>query len=157
MWVLCSPGVRLWFLISVCVAAGLSWCAPVGPQYFDVMEEIQEAAEVKYRELTDDTEGFYDYFYDATVVNEIALMNIGSRPSRRKAAVRDKSSLRAIPWVFGWSQVSPGSLSLAWLRLALPLGCPCVPLPRSLLRGLSLSEPSLGSWVAQTSLALPVM
>ena len=76
-----------------------------GVQYFEMMEEIVKEAERSYRELTDETEGFYDYFYEATVVNEISLMNIGNRPSRRNAAVRDKSSLRAIPWVFGWSQV----------------------------------------------------
>lgn len=69
------------------------------------MEQLASAAEKSYRELTDDTEGFYDYFYESTVVNEIGLINIGSRPARRKAAVRDKSSLRAIPWVFGWAQV----------------------------------------------------
>eukprot|EP00245_Coleochaete_scutata_P008769 TRINITY_DN2737_c0_g2_i1.p1 TRINITY_DN2737_c0_g2~~TRINITY_DN2737_c0_g2_i1.p1 ORF type:complete len:507 (-),score=82.63 TRINITY_DN2737_c0_g2_i1:844-2175(-) len=73
-------------------------------QYFEIMEEVVRAAEGAYRELTDETEGFYDYFYEATVVNEIALMNMGSRPSRRNAAVRDKTSLRAIPWVFGWAQ-----------------------------------------------------
>lgn len=69
------------------------------------MEELAVSAEKSYRDLTDHTEGFYDYFYESTVVNEISLINIGSRPSRRKAAVRDKSSLRAIPWVFGWAQV----------------------------------------------------
>lgn len=74
------------------------------PKYFNVMEEVMAGAEKSYRELTEETEGFYDYFYDGTVVNEISLMNIGSRPARRKAAVRDKTSLRAIPWVFGWSQ-----------------------------------------------------
>eukprot|EP00897_Mesotaenium_endlicherianum_P002343 jgi/Mesen1/2136/ME000152S01218 len=80
--------------------------AAAGPtrEYFEVMEEITRHAERAYRELTDETEGFYDYFYEATVVNEIGLLNVGSRPARRKAGVRDKSSLRAIPWVFGWSQ-----------------------------------------------------
>jgi len=74
------------------------------PKYFAIMEDLAMAAEKHYRELTDETEGFYDYFYEATVVNEISLINIGSRPARRKAGVRDKSSLRAIPWVFGWAQ-----------------------------------------------------
>lgn len=37
-------------------------------------------------------------------MNEIGMMNMGSRPARRKVAVRDKTSLRAIPWVFGWAQ-----------------------------------------------------
>lgn len=74
-------------------------------QYFPIMEQLATAAEKSYRDLTDETEGFYDYFYQATVVNEIGLINIGSRPARRNAAIRDKSSLRAIPWVFGWAQV----------------------------------------------------
>eukprot|EP00271_Cylindrocystis_brebissonii_P012817 TRINITY_DN32322_c0_g1_i1.p1 TRINITY_DN32322_c0_g1~~TRINITY_DN32322_c0_g1_i1.p1 ORF type:complete len:1183 (+),score=274.32 TRINITY_DN32322_c0_g1_i1:143-3691(+) len=78
--------------------------ADMPSEYLERIEVIVAGAESAYRDLTDNTEGFYDYFYDATVVNEIALMNIGSRPARRKAAVRDKSSLRAIPWVFGWSQ-----------------------------------------------------
>eukprot|EP00850_Spirogloea_muscicola_P022796 SM000312S11989 [mRNA] locus=s312:20749:29613:+ [translate_table: standard] len=71
---------------------------------YDIMTTIASNAEKAYRDLTDDTEGFYDYFYETTVVNEVNLMNIGSRPSRRKSSVRDKSSLRAIPWVFGWAQ-----------------------------------------------------
>jgi phosphoenolpyruvate carboxylase len=50
------------------------------------------------------TEGFLDYFYEATPVSEIALMNIGSRPSHRKKGDRSKTSVRAIGWVFGWAQ-----------------------------------------------------
>lgn len=80
-------------------------CAGAGLQYFKAMDVIATHAENHYRGLTDSTEGFYDYFYDCTVVSEIGLINIGSRPTRRKAAVRDKTSLRAIPWVFGWAQV----------------------------------------------------
>ena len=45
-----------------------------------------------------------DYFYEATPVSEIGLLNIGSRPSHRKKQDRSKSSIRAIPWVFGWAQ-----------------------------------------------------
>ncbi|KAL3690522.1 hypothetical protein R1sor_016831 [Riccia sorocarpa] len=73
-------------------------------KYFQIMDEVARYAEKQYRELTDNTDGFYDYFYESTVVDEIGLINIGSRPSRRKASVRDKTSLRAIPWVFGWAQ-----------------------------------------------------
>eukprot|EP00898_Chlorokybus_atmophyticus_P004104 jgi/Chlat1/4695/Chrsp3S05624 len=74
------------------------------PAHMEILKHMAAAGEKAYRELTDQTEGFYDFFYEATVVEEIGLMNIGSRPARRKAAVRDKSSLRAIPWVFGWAQ-----------------------------------------------------
>ena len=69
-----------------------------------IMREIMRYGEISYRQLTDNTEGFLDYFYEATPVSEIALMNIGSRPSHRKPGDRSKSSIRAIGWVFGWAQ-----------------------------------------------------
>jgi phosphoenolpyruvate carboxylase len=68
------------------------------------MQEIADNGEDCYRELTDRTPGFMDYFYEATPVQAIGQLNIGSRPSHRKQTVRDKSSIRAIPWVFGWAQ-----------------------------------------------------
>jgi len=69
-----------------------------------IMREIMAYGENSYRQLTDRTEGFLDYFYEATPVSEIALMNIGSRPSHRKKGDRSKTSVRAIGWVFGWAQ-----------------------------------------------------
>ena len=69
-----------------------------------IMREIMTFGENSYRQLTDNTEGFLDYFYEATPVSEIALMNIGSRPSHRKTGDRSKTSVRAIGWVFGWAQ-----------------------------------------------------
>jgi len=65
---------------------------------------MSEIGEKTYRGLMDETPGSIDYFYEATPVSEIGLMNIGSRPSHRKKQDRSKSSLRAIPWVFGWAQ-----------------------------------------------------
>ena len=72
-------------------------------QYHSVMQELSDFSERYYRELTDHTEGFFDYFYETTPVSEIGLMNIGSRPSHRRKGDLSKSSVRAIPWVFGWS------------------------------------------------------
>ncbi len=69
-----------------------------------IMREVMAYGENSYRQLTDHTEGFLDYFYEATPVSEIGLMNIGSRPSHRKTGDRSKSSVRAIGWVFGWAQ-----------------------------------------------------
>jgi len=66
-------------------------------------EEMALIGEQTYRELMD-TQDLIDYFYEATPVHEIGLMNIGSRPSHRKKQDRSKNSLRAIPWVFGWAQ-----------------------------------------------------
>jgi phosphoenolpyruvate carboxylase len=56
-----------------------------------------------YRALVYETPGFVDYFYAATPISEIADLNIGSRPTSRQAA-RSIQGLRAIPWVFSWSQ-----------------------------------------------------
>jgi len=71
--------------------------------YHNAMSSIATAGEVSYRDLTDHTEGFQDYFYENTPVTEIGQLNIGSRPSHRKVD-RSKASIRAIPWVFGWAQ-----------------------------------------------------
>ncbi len=69
----------------------------------EIMSEMSVVGEKKYRDLTDDKEGIMDYFYEATPVQELAELNIGSRPSHRKKTQRSKYSIRAIPWVFGWS------------------------------------------------------
>jgi phosphoenolpyruvate carboxylase len=73
-------------------------------EYLEIMTELATEGENQYRQLTDNTEGFLDYFYEATPVYEIGQMNIGSRPSHRKKSDRSKSSVRAIAWVFGWAQ-----------------------------------------------------
>ncbi len=74
------------------------------PERIEIMRELMKTGEQAYRQLTDHTEGFLDYFYEATPISEIAQMNIGSRPSHRKKGDRSKSSVRAIGWVFGWAQ-----------------------------------------------------
>lgn len=71
--------------------------------YLDAMEVISNAAFKKYRDLVYDDPQFVDYFWNATVINEIAGLNIGSRPASRKKT-RAVEDLRAIPWVFSWSQ-----------------------------------------------------
>lgn len=76
---------------------------PAKTEFLQTMQALTIDGEDTYRDLTDRTEGFLDYFYETTPVTEIGLMNIGSRPSHRKAN-RSKSSIRAIPWVFGWAQ-----------------------------------------------------
>ncbi len=67
------------------------------------MQDLADRSEAFYRDLTDHTDGFFEYFYQATPVAEIGLMNIGSRPSHRRQGDLSKTSVRAIPWVFGWS------------------------------------------------------
>jgi phosphoenolpyruvate carboxylase len=74
-------------------------------EWFSAMDWLSERAFAKYRGLVE-TDGFVDYFMDSTPVEELAGMNIGSRPSRRASADGSRSidDLRAIPWVFGWMQ-----------------------------------------------------
>lgn len=73
-------------------------------EYLDSMQVLAKESEHNFRELTDHTEGFFKFFYEATPVTEIGLLNIGSRPSHRKKGNLSKSSIRAIPWIFGWAQ-----------------------------------------------------
>jgi phosphoenolpyruvate carboxylase len=72
-------------------------------EYLDVMEELSAAAFRAYRSLVYETEGFERYFWESTVIGEIATLNIGSRPASRKKT-RSIEDLRAIPWVFSWAQ-----------------------------------------------------
>lgn len=74
------------------------------PAHLKVMAELTRIGEGVYRDLTENTPGFIDYFYEATPLNEIAQMNIGSRPSHRQRGDRSMSSIRAIPWIFAWAQ-----------------------------------------------------
>jgi phosphoenolpyruvate carboxylase len=71
--------------------------------YQTVMEELSAHAFRAYRALVYETEGFAQYFRESTVLDEIATLNIGSRPASRskKQGIED---LRAIPWVFSWAQ-----------------------------------------------------
>ena len=82
------------------LVAGDSVCTN---NFEEIMSQMSVTGEKKYRDLTDDKEGIMDYFYEATPVQELAELNIGSRPSHRKKTQRSKYSIRAIPWVFGWS------------------------------------------------------
>ncbi len=75
---------------------------PDPPEAAAVMAELARHGEAAYRELTERTPGFMDYFYEATPVNEIGRLNLGSRPSHRAQGDRSKYSVRAIPWMFGW-------------------------------------------------------
>ena len=73
------------------------------PPWWDVMQQLSASACATYRELVYDTPGFVDFFRSATPISEIAGLNIGSRPASRKPS-QSIADLRAIPWVFSWSQ-----------------------------------------------------
>ena len=71
--------------------------------FLAAMDELSDGAMAAYRDLVYGTPGFVEYFRATTPINEIAELNIGSRPASRKKsnAIED---LRAIPWVFSWAQ-----------------------------------------------------
>ncbi len=73
------------------------------PAFLEAMDTLSNEACQAYRDLVYGTEGFEQFFWESTPIAEIAQLNIGSRPASRKAgqAITD---LRAIPWVFSWSQ-----------------------------------------------------
>lgn len=69
-----------------------------------VMESLGERSTDVYRNVVRENKDFIDYFTQTTPINELQEIAIGSRPAKRKRG-QMVSSLRAIPWVFGWTQV----------------------------------------------------
>jgi phosphoenolpyruvate carboxylase len=73
------------------------------PHWHDMMDVIASASRDTYRKLIYDTPSFNDYFRLATPIDLIERMRIGSRPASRRAG-SGVENLRAIPWVFAWTQ-----------------------------------------------------
>ncbi|GAA5349650.1 phosphoenolpyruvate carboxylase [Streptococcus uberis] len=69
----------------------------------ETMEGIVSYSNKVYRDLVFDNPNFYDYFFEASPIKEVSSLNIGSRPAARKT-ITEITGLRAIPWVFSWSQ-----------------------------------------------------
>lgn len=69
----------------------------------ETMDGIVTYSNGVYRDLVFGNPHFYDYFFEATPIKEVSSLNIGSRPAARKT-ITEISGLRAIPWVFSWSQ-----------------------------------------------------
>ncbi len=72
-------------------------------RFCDAMAVAATSARKAYRGLVYETEGFVQFFRQATPIGEIAGLNIGSRPASRTQSARIED-LRAIPWVFSWAQ-----------------------------------------------------
>ena len=69
----------------------------------EIMEELARASRTHYRELIYEQPDLVDFFHQVTPIQEISQLQISSRPARR-GGKKDLASLRAIPWVFSWTQ-----------------------------------------------------
>jgi phosphoenolpyruvate carboxylase len=97
--------VNLEIMISATLDATLDKQAHYVPpdDYVAAMEALSAEANKAYRALVYETDGFEDYFWQSTVISEIAGLNLGSRPASR-LGTKKITDLRAIPWSFSWAQ-----------------------------------------------------
>ena len=72
-------------------------------RYEAIMDQVVNRSYDIYRDLVFGNEHFYDYFFESSPIKAISSFNIGSRPAARKT-ITEIGGLRAIPWVFSWSQ-----------------------------------------------------
>lgn len=70
----------------------------------EIMEELAARSRSHYRHLIYEQPDFIDFFNQVTPIEEISQLQISSRPARRPSGKKGLSSLRAIPWVFSWTQ-----------------------------------------------------
>ena len=73
-------------------------------EWLAFMEEFSVLAFHAYRDLVYGDSSFVDFFQQTTPINELAQLRLGSRPTRRTQGSNSISDLRAIPWVFAWTQ-----------------------------------------------------
>ncbi|HZC15351.1 MAG TPA: phosphoenolpyruvate carboxylase [Caulobacteraceae bacterium] len=96
--------ISLETIAAATLLAGLDQAPDAADDEFaEALTAMSAAARIAYRDLVYETAGFEDYFRQSTPVSEIADLKIGSRPASRTASSRI-ADLRAIPWVFSWSQ-----------------------------------------------------
>lgn len=103
------PGLALRNLEAALAATLLSAFPAVAgaeppPGARETMEQLSERAHAAYRALVWDDPGFPAFFRAFTPVDELALLEIGSRPTARPGGADFMRALRAIPWVFAWTQ-----------------------------------------------------
>jgi phosphoenolpyruvate carboxylase len=99
------PGLALKTLETYCTAvlkADLTESVAVKPEWRELMNRMSTVSCEKYRDIVHKDPRFVQYFRLATPEQELGLLNIGSRPQKRKEG--GVESLRAIPWVFAWTQ-----------------------------------------------------
>ncbi len=107
-WKYSDPVLAEWNL-ELMIAASLEALlrpadSAADPRWFQAMEHMSQDAFAFYRASIAENPDVLTYFEQATPVNELEHVQMGSRPARRKQSSRSLDDLRAIPWVFGWMQ-----------------------------------------------------
>jgi phosphoenolpyruvate carboxylase len=90
-------------VVNAVIKASLKPRIELSPALVETMTLAGEAARAAYIDLVRD-ERFSEYFHQATPIDEISRLTIGSRPARRPSGAAGIDNLRAIPWVFAWMQ-----------------------------------------------------
>ncbi len=119
--------------------------------YHAAMSQMSDASAVAYRALVYDDPRFITFFHGATPIEEISRHQLGSRPARRtaSAAIED---LRAIPWVFSWTQAR--ILLPGWFGLGTALAAGRDSAGIELLREMDAGWPFFTATLANAELAL---
>lgn len=115
------PGISVRTLelyLTATLEATLVPASQPSPEWRALMSDLAERSRAVYRQMVYQRPEFFDYFRAATPERELARINIGSRPARR-AAGAGVDSLRAIPWVFAWTQTR--LMLPAWLGVGTAL------------------------------------
>ena len=89
-------------LHAVLLALGTPPSSDTKPAWREAMEFVAASGCAAYRQLVYDTPGFLEYWQQATPIDELSSLSISSRPARRRTG--GFAGLRAIPWVFSWTQ-----------------------------------------------------
>ena len=104
--------------LNAVLRAGLRDTAPPVPaaEWVAMMDKLSEAGLHAYRGLVYERPDFVAYFRESTPIDQVADLRIGSRPAKRKGGERIED-LRAIPWVFSWTQSRHGlPAGTGWAR-----------------------------------------
>jgi phosphoenolpyruvate carboxylase len=106
---------------AVLLAVGQPTQSTVLPEWRNVMETLAETSRATYRAFVYETPEFMDYWQQATPIQELSHMPIGSRPARRGKG--GFVQVRAIPWVFSWMQSR--AIIPSWYGLGRALEAAC--------------------------------
>ncbi len=101
------PGVAMRTLevyLSAMLEAQLMPPESPKPEWRETMDQVAAESARAYREIVNETAVFHDYFAQTTPIRELQEIAIGSRPAKRSSGTA-AGNLRAIPWVFGWTQI----------------------------------------------------